>query len=122
MSDADSHGGFWLLFLFSVPFAGVGIAFFALSIIPSLYEWQTMKSWEPTAAILDSAKLEISRGDENDTFRAVASYRYLYDGQTYHGSRVGIMSGSDNMGSWHEDKANELKKAFLKPCCKVTMR
>ena len=38
-SDKKS-GGSWLLILFALPFAGVGIGFLLFSIIPSLYEWQ----------------------------------------------------------------------------------
>lgn len=112
MAKSKNKSGFWFLFLFALPFAGVGIGFLSLSIIPSLYEWQMMQRWVATPAVLEAADLKVSHGDDSTTYRAVASYRYRYDHQTYYGDRVGIMSGSDNIGSWQQDKAHTLESAL----------
>ena len=100
------------LMLFALPFAGVGVGFLLFSIIPSLYEWQQMASWRPVQATVLSAELETHRGDDSTTYQAVARYRYSIDGQSYISDRIGIMSGSDNIGSWHQDRAYELKRAL----------
>ena len=39
-----------------------------------------------------------------------AEYAYEYGGQKYNGSRVGLFSGSDNIGSFHQDAYRELSK------------
>ncbi|MDN3637817.1 DUF3592 domain-containing protein [Simiduia curdlanivorans] len=102
------------LILFALPFAGVGVGFLFFSIIPSLYEWQQMHQWQPVDAQLLSAKLQTNHGDDSTTYQALASYRYYFRGTAYESDRVGIMSGSDNIGSWQEDKAYELKRALAK--------
>lgn len=97
------------LFLFSLPFAGVGLGFLLLSILPSLQEWQQMASWPQVEAQLQHAKLEHNRGDDSDTYEAVARYTYTYNGRSYHSSRVAIMSGSDNIGDFQQRLAAQLE-------------
>lgn len=82
-----------LLMLFALPFAGVGLGFLFLSILPSLNEWQAMKSWPAVDAYLLAASLDINRGDDSDTYEALAHYRYDFNGTTYENDRVGIMGG-----------------------------
>jgi hypothetical protein len=103
------RGGFWFLLLLSLPFAGVALGFLALSIIPSLHEWQVMKGWQPVQAELQSVELIINEGDRSASYQALASYQYQVKGQNYVAARVGIMSGSDNIGDWQQDRARELK-------------
>lgn len=107
---AKKTGSPWLLFLFALPFAGVGIGMLLFSVLPSLYEWQSMKSWQPVAAQLTHAELKTSRGDDSDTYQALARYQYRMNGVQYQGDRVGIMSGSDNIGRWQQDRARELQR------------
>lgn len=101
----------WLLFLFALPFAGVGIGFLLLSVLPSLYQWQQMQSWQPVSAQLLQAELKTHRGDDSNTYQALARYRYHWQGQTHTGERVGIMSGADNVGDWQQRRAGELGRA-----------
>lgn len=96
--------------LFGLPFAAVGIGFLCLSIIPSLWEWQAMQGWQATNAKVLTAELKTNRSDDGTTWEATARYQYSYNNQPYTGTRVGIMSGSDNIGSWHQDHSRQLKK------------
>lgn len=102
----------WLILLFSLPFAGVGIGILLFSVIPSLYEWQQMKSWPRVNATLLDAGLSTNRGEDSDTYRATARYQYLYLGTNYTGERVAIMDGSDNIGHFQEQLATQLELAW----------
>ncbi|MDO8344926.1 MAG: DUF3592 domain-containing protein [Cellvibrio sp.] len=101
----------WLLLLFALPFAGVGIGTLVLGIIPSLYEWQQMKSWPQVEAHLLEAGLSVNRGDDSDTYQVTARYTYRYQIQDYTSERVAIMGGSDNIGDFQQDLARHLELA-----------
>lgn len=103
-------GSPWLLYLFALPFAGVGLGLLFISIIPSLYEWNQMQKWQPVPATLLWAELKVSRGDDNDSYQALARYQYRIAGEQHTGERVGIMSGSDNVGHWQQQKASQLTR------------
>lgn len=98
------------LLLFCLPFAGVGLGFLFLSVIPSLYEWQQMKSWPQVQAQLLDARLNTS--SDGDTYKVIARYSYRYQMVDYTSDRVAIMSGSDNIGRFHQDLAAELEYAL----------
>ena len=98
------------LALFGLPFAAVGLGFLFLSIIPALWEWHAMKAWQATPAQVTFAQLQTHRGDDSTTWEATARYQYEFNNQIYTGSRLGIMSGADNIGSWHQDHSRTLKK------------
>lgn len=100
----------WGMVLFSLPFAGVGLGLLILSIIPTLYEWQTMSRWQSTPASVTQAELKVSHGDDSTSYQATATYSYTINGRTYTNSRVGINSGYDNIGSWQKDKSAALKR------------
>ncbi len=100
------------LLLFCLPFAGVGLGFLFLSVIPSLYEWQQMKSWPQVEARLLHADLSTSRGDNSDTYQAIARYSYRYQMMDYTSERVAIMGGSDNIGRFQQNLAAQLKRAL----------
>lgn len=100
----------WALMLFSLPFAAIGLGFLLFSIIPSLYEWQTISRWQPVPAQVLEAKLEYSQSDGSTSYQATATYTYTFNNQSYTHSRVGINSGFDNIGSWQQDKSRALKK------------
>lgn len=110
LKNLKSH---WFLVLFSLPFAGVSLGFLFLSILPSLNEWQAMKSWPQTEAYLLSATLHEHRGDDSTTYEAQARYRYEYSGITYESERVAIMGGADNIGDFQRHLGRELTRAHL---------
>lgn len=102
----------WLIILFGLPFAGVGLGVLILSIIPTLYDWSRMKAWIPADAVLLQASLESSRSDDSDTYRATASYQYYLGGSTYQSDRVAINTGSDNIGDFQEQLGRKLEWDF----------
>ncbi|MBT8098320.1 MAG: DUF3592 domain-containing protein, partial [Gammaproteobacteria bacterium] len=96
--------------LFALPFFGVGV-WMLWSISSTLYDAQQMQDWVPVQAELLSAGYETSSGDDADTYRAYADYRYVYDGVRYTGSRVSISRGGDNIGDYQRDLGNRLANA-----------
>lgn len=102
----------WILILFSLPFAAVGIGVLCFGIIPVVYDWNRAQSWQPVSATLTAADLEIHQGDDSKTYEATASYRYIYAGMDYESQRVAIETGSDNVGSFQEDLGYRLKLAY----------
>jgi hypothetical protein len=104
--------GRWFMLLFSLPFAGVGVGLLLFSVIPSLYEWQQMKSWPQVKAQLQQAELIVNHDDDGNTYKATARYQYRYQGMDYTGERVAIMSGSDNIGSFQKVVGGQLEYAL----------
>ena len=51
-------------------------------------------------------------GDEqvDELAEVVAEYAYEYEGRSYVGTRVGLHTSADNIGSYHQDAHNELKR------------
>ena len=101
-----------LMLLFCLPFAGAGLGFLFWSVIPSLYEWQQMKSWPQVQARLLEADLSTSRGDDSDSYKVIARYSYRYQMVDYTSERVAIMGGSDNIGRFQQHLAAELTAAL----------
>lgn len=103
-----STRGFGCLFLFALPFAVVGfvVAFMAGL---RLWSWAEARDWREVPARILEVELEEHTGDGSTTYEAVARYEYQYEGTTYQGNDVGLGSGADNIGSFHEDKYRELE-------------
>lgn len=99
--------GLGCLFLFALPFAGVGV-FMGFLTIWSVADWFSMRSWVPVDAELVSVDLEESRGSDSTTYEVTASYRYTYDGRQYIGLRVGLHTGSDSIGGYQRDTYRKL--------------
>ncbi len=97
--------------LFALPFAGVG-CFMAYLVGSELVDASAMRSWQPVDATLESAGYRTKTGDDSTTYEAYARYTYRYDLETYTGTRVGIASGADNIGSYQRDTGNRLSAAL----------
>lgn len=65
----------------------------------------------PVPAQFEAVDLESSTSDGSTTYRVTASYRYVYEGQEYVSERVGLSSMSDNIGSFHQDAYDRLRRA-----------
>ena len=53
--------------------------------------------------------MKTSRGSKGSTTYTIeASYRYQYRGRTYHSERVGLFSGSNNIGDFQQRACEEL--------------
>ncbi|HSM31741.1 MAG TPA: DUF3592 domain-containing protein, partial [Woeseiaceae bacterium] len=93
--------------LFALPFFGVG-AWMLWSIGTTFHDAWRMQGWEPVPARLSAAGYETHSGDDSDTYKAYASYSYRYRGQAYHGDRVALSGGGDNIGDYQTDIGNRL--------------
>lgn len=100
------------MLFFPLPFVGVGIGLLLFSVIPDLYQWQQMKAWPQVETELLHAELLVNNGEDNDTYRAVARYKYRYQGLDYTGERVAIANGSDNIGNFQQQLAAQLQSAL----------
>ena len=89
--------------LFCGVFAALGIGFFIVGAIPMISGWVEAKSWQQVPADLISYKLKTNYGDDSETYKITASYSYQYLGQRHTSSKVSFSSGSDNIGSYHQD-------------------
>jgi hypothetical protein len=94
--------------LFALPFAvaGLSVAFMAGL---RLWHWAEARQWQEVPAQILEVGLEEHVGDDSTTYEAVARYEYQFEGLTYQGETVGLGSGADNIGSFHQDKYQELE-------------
>ncbi|MBT8440440.1 MAG: DUF3592 domain-containing protein [Gammaproteobacteria bacterium] len=92
--------------LFGLLFSGVGAFIFYETGWMTLNDWQHMQSWQS----VDAELLDV-KGHENDT---EASYRYQVDQFAYENDRVYVASFKDNIGSYHADLQQQLKKKYRK--------
>lgn len=105
---------YWMMLLLGLPFAGVGLITLFLNILPSLYEWQQMKSWPQVSAQLQHAELVFDHSGDSTTYSTSARYLYQYQGKQYTGERVAIMDISDNIGNFQLKLGHELEDAWHK--------
>ncbi|MDO3381904.1 DUF3592 domain-containing protein [Gilvimarinus algae] len=101
----------WLLLLFGLPFAAVGIGFALFGVIPQLKDWQSMQRWEEVPAEIEQVELKSHRSDGSTTYEVIARYRYDYSGRPYQGQRVGVASGADNIGDFQQNLYDRLRAA-----------
>ncbi len=114
MASKQAHPGCLVLF---------GLVFVIMGSIPgciALHDLSTAEGtadWSETTAVL----LSVDKHQGDDTWSVEARYRYrapdpegLEPGamRDYDGLRVGIHSGSDNIGSWQEDTYRRLHAAW----------
>lgn len=100
----------WASLIFSLPFAGVGLGFLLFSVIPTLYQGVQMSTWPATQATVISSELKSYSGDST-TYEAVGIYDYQVGGQHYAGTRLGLSTGADNVGEWHQRMSGKLRSA-----------
>jgi hypothetical protein len=99
------------LLLFALPFFGVGV-WMAWSTASTIYDVRQMKQWLTVSAQLTRGGWETHSGDDSDTFEAIAAYTYQVDGTVYHGDRVSIGGGSDNIGDFQQNLGRRLQNAL----------
>lgn len=77
-----------------------------------VYEWGRMQSWTPTQAKIIETKLEENPGSKGgSTYNVTAKYSYQVGNITYYSNNVHLGMGSDNIGSFHRDRYQELAEA-----------
>ncbi|MGD8328681.1 MAG: DUF3592 domain-containing protein [Acidobacteriota bacterium] len=105
----SGRGAVIFLFLFALPFAGAG-TFVGYLGVSGIIAWSRAQSWVEVPARIISADLDVNHGDDSTTYRVRAEFQYDWDGRSYTSHRVAFGSGSDNIGSFHQDKYDELRR------------
>ncbi len=108
-SKADGNAGWGCLAAFAVPFIAIGFGLLGWLGL-SFFRWAEAQSWVETPATLQHAELKRHSGDKGQTFEAKARYSYVFEGVEHESDRVSLQSGGDNIGSYQEDLAKELKQ------------
>lgn len=103
--------GAWLVGLFALPFACIGIGVLVLSVLPMLYDWSRMQLWQPVPAQVVSAVLDKRRSSGSTTHGVAVVYRYEVAGTLYEGRRAALSGAFDNLGSFQRDLALRLASA-----------
>ncbi len=107
MAKQKGTGSGCLILFGSVFFlAGCLPGFFAIS---QLYNSHQAQSWKQVPATLDRIDLNYSTSDGSTTYSTSGSFSYQFGGQTYTSDQIDFSSGSDNVGSYHQDLYNRLK-------------
>jgi hypothetical protein len=96
------------LIFFALPFAAVG-AGMAIWLFTSLYAYRQTQAWVEVPAKILKVEFTAHAGDDGSTYQTTAEYQYEYDKTTFRGTRVGLESGSDNIGSFQQTVYQELK-------------
>jgi len=96
------------LLIFALPFAGGGtfVGYLAGSM---LVDWVQAQSWDEVPARILSTDLDVNHGDDSTTYKVSAVYEYSYMGESFTSDVVSFGFGSDNIGSFHQDKHAELR-------------
>lgn len=109
-TPGDGRGA-WVLALFALPFASIGIGVLVLWVVPMLYDWSRMLAWQPVPAQVVSAVLEKRRSSGSTTHGVAVVYRYEVAGTPYEGRRAALSGAFDNLGSFQRDLALRLASA-----------
>ena len=99
-----------LISLFALPFFGVGV-WMLYSVSSTFVDAFQMQDWVQVEARLRRGGYETHHGDDSNTYEAYASYIYDFQGQTFIGDRVGLFSGSDNIGDSQREIGRNLSNA-----------
>lgn len=102
--------GFSLLFfLFGLIFfaAGMGVGVVGFT---QLYKSIISSGWDQVPMTILAADLEVNHDEDSTTYNVTARYIYQYQGQQYENDRVSFSGGSDNIGSFHQDTYQQLRK------------
>lgn len=95
-------GGTGCLVLFALPFAAVGVGVVGYACFLA-FQSLAASNWVEVPATINTAILNVNRGDDSTTYSVSATYTYSYEGQSYSGDRVSFDDSGDNLGSYHED-------------------
>ncbi len=96
--------------VFGLAFGAFGL-FAAGVVLAQSWSWWTARSYVPVPAQVLKTELNTSRSKGSTTYRAAAEYAYRFQGRQYVATNTGGGSGSDNIGSFHEDMYKRLAAA-----------
>ncbi len=96
--------------LFGLPFLVAGLAIGWFVYLPMMQGWWAARDWEEVPCWVESTKLQASTGSDSTTYQTEASYRYEYEGRTYHSTQVSLGDGgSDNIGDFQQRAYAQLR-------------
>jgi Protein of unknown function (DUF3592) len=93
--------------LFGLPFLAAGLFMSWLYFSGYVKYWKA-QNWREVPCWIESTELKTKRGDDSTTYKALATYRYEFEGRTYQGDKVTFGSGSDNVGDFQQKVHREL--------------
>ena len=108
-SKATSQLSGGCLSLFGLPFLAAGLFLTGLC-FHGYSEWWRSRNWVEVPCWIESAELESHDGDDSTTYKAVATYRYEFNGHLYQGDRVTFGKGADNIGDFQQQAHRELAR------------
>ncbi|MEO0018112.1 MAG: hypothetical protein RLZZ522_1395 [Verrucomicrobiota bacterium] len=88
-----------------------GLGFFSAGMLVTwlyfseIVTWWQVRTWVETPCQIESVKVV----PHDESAQTKATYRYVYAGRSYHGDRVGVGRGGDNVGNFQQRTARELK-------------
>ena len=100
----------WFLIFFGACFAAPALYVLIAMLATPFYNAARMQFWEPVEAKLLSSEVKYYQGDST-TYKVIADYTYPVNGRVYEGDRVSLYSGSDNVGSYHQDMGRKLRNS-----------
>lgn len=100
------------LLVFGIVFLVLGVSISGAMMVPAVLDGMAARDWPSTDAELLEARIYASGGQSDASFEAQARYRYRVGGQLYENDRVGLHSGSDNIGDFQQRLGQELVDAF----------
>ncbi|MEY3896724.1 MAG: hypothetical protein RLZZ214_2244, partial [Verrucomicrobiota bacterium] len=106
-SSKSLSGG--CLALFGLPFLAAGL-FLSGLYFRGYAKWWAARSWEEVPCWIESVELKRNSGGDSDTYKALATYQYEYQGRVHHGDRVSLGGGSDNIGNFQRQAHRELSR------------
>ncbi|MGE9270479.1 MAG: DUF3592 domain-containing protein, partial [Verrucomicrobiales bacterium] len=92
-SGSDELGGLLAVGFFGA-FALVGVGLIVGEVLPKCLRWVSVKSWEPTPAVVMWSALYTDSGGDEPSYRPNIFYRYRVDGQEYFSNRYGLVGAS----------------------------
>ena len=111
MAKKKKDIGSGCLVLFGLPFLLAGLFVIFMGLKP-VYLSQQAENWSEVTATIISTELEKHRdSDGGTTYKVIARYSYSYQARDYEGANVSFSSRADNIGSYQQDKYQELKRA-----------
>lgn len=96
--------------LFGMPFLIAGLAMGWFMYFPTLHTWWSARGWEQVPCWIESADMSSSHSSKGGTtYKTKARFRYKYDGREHHSEEVGLMGGSDNIGTFQQDAFAQIR-------------
>lgn len=99
----------WIGILFGLALIALGLIIAHASSGKILRSYVSSANWVEVPATIHSVRLNRKSGRQS-TYSVSGNYSYSYDGKQYRGDRIGLSSGSDNIGTYWQDLHRRLQQ------------